>query len=244
MIKKFKKQLKTAFAAPEPQRKQAFLASVNFPKVSHFDFVIGQIGYIRKRVWIVSSLLLAITLSALHVYTGEKTLDIIWMVSSMLPMVALVSITEITRSAAYHMTELEMSCKHNFGYIMLVRLGVLGGFHLLTFGLFMVSLIGKTDFFLLRLGMYVCTPFLLTCILSFIILTRLRSKETLYICGGISCFVSVISLFTQQYPVVFLEEYLPLWIIVFFTLLIGLTNEAIRLINKMEELPWNLSSTA
>lgn len=245
MNRKLKSQIKSAFNAPTPTEKTEFLQTLNFPKASRFDFILGQIGYIRKRVWIVSCLLLIGALCGLYVYSGNDILGMIWIVSSILPFVALVAVTEISRSQASNMAELEMSCKHSFADVVLVRLGVLGIFNFVIFSILLLSLIGKTDYNIILLGMYLLTPFLLTCTLSLFTLNHLHSRETIYICGGISCFISLLNnLLTIKYNEIFADKYLTLWSVAFFILLLTVVKQTVKLIKITEELQWNLQLTA
>lgn len=96
---------------------------------------------------------------------------------------------------------------------------------------------GVLDFILVFL-------FLLTCTLSLIILNQVKVRETSYICGGISCLVSVInSVFVYQTKSVLSEQYLILWGIVVFILLIVLIMQTMKLLKNMEELQWSLQLT-
>lgn len=242
MNRKLKSYLKDAFDAPKTTRKKEFLMSINFPKATRFDFILSQIGFIRKRVWLVSCLFLIAGLCGLHFHQGDSTLDVIWIVSSLLPFVALVVVTEIARSTSYHMEELEMSCKHSYADVVLVRLCILGSYNFVVFGLFILLFMGKTDISIIPLGMYLITPFLLTCLLSLLILNHMHPRDTIYICGGIASFVSMINSFlTIRYIEVIMDRYLEFWSILFLILILAIVKEALKFIKKTEELQWNFS---
>jgi len=53
-----KEQLRQVFDAPDSRRKEEFLQNFNYPKATYREFVFHQIGYIRKRVWGFSLVLL------------------------------------------------------------------------------------------------------------------------------------------------------------------------------------------
>lgn len=240
MNKKLKSQLKSAFNVPDPIRKNEFLKSITYPKSRPSDFVLEQIGYIRKRVWIVSLLVFIATLYGLHLYGDEKALEVVWSISSVLPFVSLMMITEVTRSMACNMAELEMSCKHSLFEVMLVRLSILSSFNFIVFVLTIVSFMGKTDFSLFRLGIYVLTPFLLTCLGSLFVINKINSRETIYICGGISGFVSLINtILTTQYSIIFENQYRLFWNILFFGLIFLVGGEIMKLLKRTGELQWH-----
>lgn len=242
MRKNLKEQLKNAFDAPVPTRKAKFLQSINFPKANLLDFILAQIGYIRKRVWIISGLLVIVSLFALSFTADDGSLSLIWVISSILPIISLVIVTEVAKSASYNMAELEMSCKYNLAGVMLTRLGILSCFNILIFGVIIAAFMSKADYSLFRAVIYMLAPFMLTCSLSVFTLNRLRSRETIYICGGISGFVSIANaLFTSQYKAAFSDEYMKIWILAFIILSLFTVMESIKLIKKTEELQqWNL----
>jgi hypothetical protein len=89
---------------------------------------------------------------------------------------------------------------------------------------------------------YLFTPYLLACALSLFSLNRFRGKERLYVCGGVSCLVSVASavILNPSY-VNFMEINWLLW--TFAILFVWTGAEAIKFIKKMEDTQWNLSLT-
>lgn len=224
-----------------PVRKNEFIKSINFPRTTLCDFVLGQIGYIRKRVWIVSLFTAALTLFGLRLFENNDTANFIWIISSFLPFVALIGITEITRSMAYNMTELEMACKYSFSNIVLTRLGVLGCLNTTVFLVIISALWNYGSFGIFRTGIYILTPFVLTCSLSLFVMNRLRSREVVYVCGGISCFVSISNavLATQQ-SFIHSDRYLMYWAAAALVLLTWVTKETIKLVKKTEEMQWSL----
>jgi hypothetical protein len=245
MNNRLKEGLRAAFDAPSPKRKSEFLLSVNFPKASRFDFLLSQIGYIRKRVWILALLAVLPALIALSSQITENVLGFVWVASSFLPFIALAGITEIARSASHNMAELEISCKYSFSNVILARLWILGCATVIMFAVITVAFHMAGSAPILRLGTYLFVPFLLACSLSLFAFNRLQSRESIFICGGISCFVSIINAFiSNQYRTVFSDEYMAFWGIAFAALLIWTAEEIIKLIRRTEECQWNLSLTA
>jgi len=240
--KKLKDDLRAAFDAPMPKWKNEFLLSVNFPKTSRYGFLLAQIGYIRKRVWIVTLLAVVPALVILWPKITENALGFVWVVSSLFPFIALAGITEIARSVSHNMAELEISCKFSFSSVVLARLGILGCANVIAFTIIIMSfrVAGSVD--ALRLGAYLLVPFLLACSLSLFVFNRMQSRESVYICGGVSCGVSIANAFISNfYRNVFSSEYMVSWIIAFMVLLICTAGEIIKLVRGAEELKWHLS---
>lgn len=242
MRNNLKKRLKLVFEAPIPTRKTLFLNQLDYPKASRFDFIKSQVGYIRKHIWFLSVLLFIGTIIGLYYY--EVPTYVVWVVSSTLPFISLASIAEIVRSTTYNMVELEMSCKHNLLEVSLIRLGILGVSNLTVLFGILLLFIGKTDFGFFRLGLYLTTPFLLNCFCSLFVTNRFKSREIIYICGGVTAFVSVLnSLLTIQINDIYTEKYWLFWITMFIMLSVLSAIEVAKLIKKTEELQWNLQLT-
>ncbi|SHI66232.1 hypothetical protein [Lutispora thermophila] len=243
MRNNLKKELKSVFDVPPPTRKNQFLSQLNYPKTSRMDFIISQLGYIRKRTWILSMLLFIGILDGLYFYKVSNSF--IWVVSSILPFISLSSISEIVKSTTYNMKELEMSCKYNFLQICLVRLGVLGATNFMLLIGILILFVGKTDYSFIRLGLYITTPYLLNCYGSLYVINRLKTRMIMYVCCGVTAFVSVLNtLLTIQINEIYTEMYWLFWPMSFIILLLLSAREIVKLIRKMEELQWNLSLTA
>lgn len=61
MKRALREELKRAFEAPEPLHKKTFLRTLEQSKISMPAFVLAQIGYIRRWVWILSVLVFVVS---------------------------------------------------------------------------------------------------------------------------------------------------------------------------------------
>lgn len=242
MRNKLKQELKTAFDAPTPEKKDKFINQLDFPKASRIDFILSQLGYIRKRVWIMTLLLFFGTLFGLYICRASTSF--VWIVSSVLPFISLVSISEISKSITCNMDELEMSCKYNLLEVSLIRMGILGAMNFVIFIGLIILFMGKTEIGFVRLGLYLLTPYLLNCYGTLFFINRIKSRETTFICGGVTAFVSILNtMLTVQIHEIYTEKYRVLWILAFIILAVLSVKEFVRLIKKMEDLQWNSSLT-
>lgn len=238
-----KKELKSVFDAPAPLRKDMFLKQLNYPKPRRIDFIFSQVGYIRKRIWILSVLVFLSTLYGLYICNAPNSL--IWFISSILPFISLVSINELVRSITYKMEELEMSCKYNLLEVSIVRMGILGTVNLIVLLSILLVLLKKTDFSSIRLGLYLITPYLLNCYGSLYFINHLKSRETIFICGSVTALVCLLnSLLSIQINEIYTDRYSFYWIISFIVLAVLSAREVTKLIKKMGGLEWNSSLTA
>lgn len=238
MTKKLKQQLKETFAAPPVTRKNLFLKEFPYPKTPIFEFALTQIGYIRKRFWLLSILLMLLMVLIIPAYHVEfKTVGIL---SVLLPFLVLLSTMEISKSTSYHMEELEMCCKYNLGRITLIRLIVIGSFHLVI-SLAMILLFARySEFSFLPYALYSLTPFLFCAYSSLFIMNHLGNKDSLYICGGVAATISFGTFgLTNNFEMVYANQFIVYWAIAFIITIILLILEVKKLMKRTEELQWN-----
>lgn len=231
-----KKVLEEAFAAPEPKRKKEFLKKTGQPPIGTFSFMKLQISYIRKRVWFVSVLVLVLAIAS-DDFVGK---DGIWVMSAMMPFIALCMITESARSETYGMAELELASRFSLKSIMLARLGIIGIAHLAVFCILIPFARKSTLIPCVQLGIYLLVPYLLTSILGLIAVRRVHGKEAIYICVGISVMVSYLNiLIKESIPQLYEGKQLIWWVAVLIYLVIKVCSEYKKMIYRMEELTWN-----
>lgn len=236
MKREMKTYLQEAFEAPEPVKKKEFLQMARSENVSTFDFVKTQVVYIRKRVWVVSVFIFILALASAD-YVGKES---IWMISSLVPYIALCAVTEGTRSAAYGMSELEMSTRFSLKSVILARLMAIGCLHTLLLGA-MIPVAGGTAFFpVIRTGIYVILPYLLTTVLGLLAVRRLYDWESSYVCMGCAVMVSLLSAWTRGFLVwVYEEKYFIWWCTLVAYLLVKVVREYKKVIYQTEDVAWN-----
>lgn len=239
MKKDLKESIKKIYAPPIPQRKDSFLYSLNYPKINWYDFLLSQIGYIRKTVW-VASFLLYLTAIFLSTYLDYNSIKLLWPVSALLPYLALITITETARSAVYGLSELEMTTRYNLRGVLMSRMAVIGTGNII-FLLMMIPVLGyKINLNLFHIGIYLLVPYLLTSFLSFWLVNKVRTKDFSYYCVGISVVISCCELFLSQLcAFIYSQQYFILWLLTSFVLTILLVKEIKKLINHSEALIWN-----
>lgn len=209
--------LEEAFAAPEPTRKKEFLKKMEQPRIGTFTCLLIQISYVRKRVWLASFLLLAAAVWSVG-YVGK---DCIRAISTLIPFIALCTVTESARSMAYGMAELEMASRFSIKSIMLARLGAIGMLHLFILCI-LTPLVAKTTMLsCVRVGVYLSVPYFMVSVLGLMAVRKLRGKEAFYVSMGISVIASYLNLLGKEsFPGLY-EEKRFIWWCVAFIYLIG-----------------------
>lgn len=196
-----KKELHEAFSPPEPKRKEKFLSALHYPKLSFSEFVFSQIKYIRKRVWVVSVLIVAAAVFTVCFMSLKNPsyigLPAVWIISSLTPFLAMLTASEISRSNVYGMTELETACRFSLPQLTGARTLILGvaSFAVIA-ALTLISGI-FTPVGIAKAGIYILAPFLLVNGISLAVFSRFKAKEGEYISGAAALFVSVLGILWQ-----------------------------------------------
>ncbi len=241
MKRELKEQLMQVFDAPDSRKKEEFLQDFDYPKSTKKDFLFRQIGYIRKRVWGLSLVLLLSVFFVSKIMLGiDKPDSMVWVISSMFPLFALFASTEIARSSSFCMLELEMTTRFNLGEILLMRMSILGITNAVAFGVVFLFLSFKINLGFLQLALYLSVPYLLTCLGSLILMNKISSREVVYCCAGVSCFTSVFNgILANARLMIYSDRFVFLWLALFILICIAIVNQSSKLIEKTEELQWN-----
>ena len=115
MKKNLSTEIKAAYEAPKPLKKETFLRNFRQREISDFDFIIIQAGYVRKSSLLIS----ALALFAAAVLTHLSKDNMLFVMSALMPYTAVSIISEGMRSQACNMAELEMSARFSPKSIML-----------------------------------------------------------------------------------------------------------------------------
>lgn len=242
MNKKLKKDIQKVFEAPTPNQleKAIFLKTLPKPKISTLQFILTQATFLRKSTLLISSMLIIPALLGTY-YIDLNTL---WVISSLIPFLALLAITESTRSAVYGMIEFEISTRFSLKSVLLAKLSILGvlDFIILCCVTPLCCINSKIPLF--QTTIYLFVPYLLTVNISLWITRHFQDKESIYSCmsvavliSGLNAILHFIAKFIYQF------SYFNWWLLLAVILIIGMINELSRTIKQTEEYKWNLSLT-
>lgn len=231
-----KKMFKEAYAPPEPLHKEEFLRHAPIQPVSTTDFILSQIRYIRRWVWGLDIVLLCLSL----IGTFFLQWKMLYELSAMMPLLALTMITESGRSEYYNMAEFEQSARFSLKSVVLARLGILGIMNIFLFLCFTLVSNVSVDISLIRTGIYLLCPYLITVFLCLWISRRFRAEEVFYLCIGVTVMVCLSVLMLHNFATaVYGGEYFVWWLGAALLSGIGATRECVRIIKQMEEFVWN-----
>lgn len=215
--------LRTAFEAPAPTKKEAFLR-IHTQSISNREFLFVQATYIRNTTWCVS---FALFVAA---FVGAMLLDqnMLWLLAAMIPFLAISAVSENIRSETFGMAELEMASRFSLKSVMFARMGILGITHFLL--ILVLVLLGHRGslYSLLEIGVYLMVPYLLTTFGGLWISRKIHGKESSYACMGVAAMVSVLQITLGYMQELFYKADYFQWWMVGFLLLISLTIKEIK----------------
>ena len=248
MNKKFKKALQTAFDAPIPTGKEAFLKKIRYPKTTYRDFLLRQLCYIRKRIWFCSALIAFLGLAVAFPPSNYGYLltesGMIWSISALLPFIGLLTTTELYRSAYYRMSELEICCRFSLSQIILARILILGSGNFILLTLILAFFKHASTYPLLQAAVYLLVPYLITCGGCLLVLNRIRGRESIYICAAVSCLVSIANItLSNMIKLLYSSLYLNCWLVLFAISGVFLGIQLRNLLRQMEDKTWNFLLT-
>ncbi len=187
---KLKKALQNAFTPPKAQGRDKFIRSINYPKMSYLGFILSQVCYIRKRIWIFSLALLLITLGAVCVIPQDQKYAV-WIVSAFIPFLALLTATEISRSDIFGMSEIEAGCRFSLPQLTGARMIILGACDLTVIPIIAVILGVSSPLGIIKTALYIFTPFFTVNGISLAILNRVKGFDGVYFSAAAAVGVSL-----------------------------------------------------
>ena len=123
-----KTELESLYSPPPPERKEEFLQNLSYPQISFWEFLRIQFFYIGKMVWVGY-----LVLFFAGVFLGKFLMDkgfsrgMMAAFCAVLPFVAALLASEVSKSVRFGMQELEMSARHRLEQVVLARLFLLSG---------------------------------------------------------------------------------------------------------------------
>lgn len=220
MSEKIKKSLKMLYEdLPSPdlekklavmQQSKQLIQQVPPKSMSLSSFYFQQLRFIRLRTWCLQFVI--VLLAALLIMNAPNTRTIMALTSAVSPFIYLVSVSELIRSQAHRVFELELSTKYSYKTVMLARIGLMNILNIVAITLLTFTVVKVSQLAVLQAFFFICIPFLLTSILGLWMLHWQHTKETyqwVYIAGGL--FSICIMLVVYLYPQLFLSISNGLW---------------------------------
>ena len=238
MNRKLKKDLKKLYQPPEPLRKQAFLEKLSKPRISNWDFLWSQAGYIRKWNWIVS---VVVFICGLCVGT-DKGKQFTSVLAAMIPVLALSFVAEGSRSVRYGMEELEMASKFSMKAVLMAKFIILGIENAVLLAILFPLLMRNENYGFLSAALMILFPYLLSCFCNLAIVRKIHGKESIYFCSTVCILISlcIYGIIYSKINIYSIMEPAG-WGLSLVILAVLTVREGKRILHQSEELVWSLS---
>ena len=224
--KKLVHALKSCYEPPGPERKAEFIRRMkrgNMSKLNLWEILRAQCRYVSKWTWLGVTVFLLVA-----VVVGEfGDSRCAGMVSAMAPFLAVLALSEVTRSARHGMDEMEMAARFSLKSIIFMRLLLVGiaDVFLLVVAAVLMRGMGAIMIF------YILLPYLVTTLGGLTVVRTYRTGENMYICAG---FASAVALITGILPInmpeLFETGYQYLWILANIVMAVMVWRECQRMI--------------
>ena len=231
-------QIRELCRSPQPEGKRDFFRFIEEQgmarrrplAMSHGEFLLGQLFYIKKWIWGLSGILLLLITGICFRNSGNYPF-------ALTPFLAVGILMETRRSLRWKMAEMEDAARFSLRSIIFARMFLIGAVD--TVGLLVVILIVRPfyAYSLVRVFLYMMVPYLTASCLGAV---YERTHRTVHGVGSIAiCFLS--SAFFAAAPAFLgqLYEETVLWVGAFLLMAGGLAGSFREWAQKGEEPVWN-----
>ena len=235
-MSKLKKEIKAAFEAPAPQKKEEFLSRFDEKQLSLTKFILSQAGYIGRLTWFgFAAILICAIVSPITVNDSA-----LWFVSSLMPILALLLVSESARSERYKMAELETVTRFSLRSVLMARMVILGGMSFIMLLVCAPTVMFFCDYPAIFSGLFVVTPFFLTSAVGLLTVRKIKGQAAIYSVTAEAFFISILVLIARNSP----ERYMnpgaiKVFMIVAAVSLVITLLEGICRIKGTEEITWS-----
>ncbi len=228
MKKSVKYALRQAFDPPTPLRKREFISSLPPQPVPISRFLRGQLGYIRKWVWLVD----VAVMTAAVLFSRLLPDEVAAILSAATPLLAVCYVAESYRSREYGMWELEMCARFSLKSVVLSRFVLLGTANAAVFSA--IIPICRGDESVVRTAVYLICPYLFTSFFGLLISRKLSSKEAMYFIAGLAAIVGAAVLIAKE--AIYAPQNFNLWLAALVLLAAGFISQSVKMVKQTEEM--------
>ncbi|SHK28239.1 hypothetical protein SAMN02745163_03559 [Clostridium cavendishii DSM 21758] len=213
--------------------------SLSIPKfrTSNKQFVISQIGFIRKRTWALQLIILGfLCLGFYNVGTGDvlnfRTFSLM---SILAPLLLIINVEEISRIYNKSMLEIEFSTRNSIKKVLVTRMLILGVVDCILLIIMMIFAGNLTNVSILRVIMYTLVPFNFVCIGFMKLMNYFKGKELNYACMAYSVLLIAVLLFARVDDLgIYTQEFITGWILIYVVTTIMFSVEVKKVIRRLE----------
>ncbi len=206
-------------------------------RTSNKQFILSQIGFIRKRTWAFQILILALICSAFYNIGSENSLsfEAFSLISILSPLLLIINVEEISRIYYKSILEIEFSTKNSLKKVLATRMLILAITDCIVLIIMMIFAGSLMDISALRLIMYTFVPFNLVCIGCMQLMKYFKGRELNYVCTAYSFLLMLIfGLLKINGLGIYAQNFISSWISTYIITVIIVVIEMKRLWNRLD----------
>lgn len=232
--KELKSMLKNAYDLPSTDREKSFIRKHEKRSLRIIEILITELRYMGIRS-IPAGFLLFVILS---VIVRTDNIDVVWTLSSFVPVCALIPMTFLSRSERFGMEELEAATRFSLRFVRIVRMFIMGIFSmilLLGIGIVMHITSGITC---MEHIIFVVFPYLASAYGSMAVTRTWHNKDNIF---GVLAVCMFGGLLPSVIKTMKLSAQLPdgIFLLMVFLLLGAMFRECMLYLKESENLSWN-----
>ncbi|MBX4264538.1 hypothetical protein [Clostridium estertheticum] len=194
--------------------------SLSIPKfrASNKQFILSQIGFIRKRIWIFQIIILVLLCLGFYNIRAQDSLNFrtFSLISILAPLLLIVNVDEISRVYNKSMLEIEFSTKNSLKKVLVTKMLVLGITDCIALIIMMIFAGNLMNISILRVIMYTLVPFNLVCIGCMKLMKYFNGNELNYACVAYSALLITILLLGRLNDLgIYAQNFILSWIIMY-----------------------------
>ncbi|MPQ30595.1 hypothetical protein E4V42_04005 [Clostridium estertheticum] len=194
--------------------------SLSIPKfrASNKQFILSQIGFIRKRIWIFQIIILGLLCLGFYNIRAQDSLNFrtFSLISILAPLLLIVNVDEISRVYNKSMLEIEFSTKNSLKKVLVTKMLVLGITDCIALIIMMIFEGNLMNISILRVIMYTLVPFNLVCIGCMKLMKYFNGNELNYACVTYSTLLITILLLGRLNDLgIYAQDFILSWIIMY-----------------------------
>ena len=194
--------------------------SLSIPKfrTNNKQFILSQIGFIRKRTWIFQIVILALMCLGFYNMTSQNSLNFktFSLISILAPLLLIINVDEISRIYNKSMLEIEFSTRNSLKKVLVTRLIILGVTDCIALIIMMIFAGNLMNISILRVIMYTLVPFNLVCIGCMKLMKYFKGNELNYACVIYSALLMAMLLLGRSNDLgIYAQDFILSWIIMY-----------------------------
>lgn len=212
--------------------------SLSIPKfrTSNKQFILSQIGFIRKRTWIFQIIILGLLCLGFYKIGTQPPLNFrtFFSISILAPLLLIINIDEISRVYNKSMLEIEFSTKNSLKKLLVTRMIILGITDCVALIIMMIFTGNLINISILRVIMYTLVPFNIVCIGCMKLMKYFKGKELNYACVIYSVLLMAILLLGRINDLgIYAQDFISSWILMYVITTVIFAFEMKKMWNRL-----------